>query len=91
MVMYTLLQQLMPLTLDIVLGFGVHIHQPERILYEILLDMRIEGRISCETGCMIHLNEVRFEFVVEKDIEPQDLEAHVVSKIIRLTGTIMLA
>lgn len=88
---YPLLEELVPLQLNVVFSFGIHVHKPESVLDEILFDDWIEWGIGGEAGSMIHLDKGRFEFVIEEDIETQYFEAHVVSIIVRLAGPVVVA
>jgi hypothetical protein len=71
------------LLLDVlVLSFPSEIKNIYGVTYQVLLNVKVEGRICRKAGGLIHLQEPRLAFRVDEDVETEDLKAHRVLQVI---------
>ena len=49
---------------------------------EALFDVAVEGRVGSEAGCVVDLNEVGGELVIQHHVKPQYLKAHIVGEVV---------
>ena len=49
---------------------------------EALFNVAVEGRVGSEAGCVVDLNEVGGELVVQHHVKPQHLKAHIVGEVV---------
>ena len=77
--------------LDLCLLFiNGEVKQAECVLKQAALDLIVKWRVSCETRRLIHLQQVRLAFVVEDDVEAENLEAHQVFQVRRLARSVVV-
>jgi hypothetical protein len=58
------------LLLDVlVFAFPSEIKNIYGVTYQVLLNVKVEGRICCKAGGLIHLQEPRLAFRVYEDVE----------------------
>jgi hypothetical protein len=81
---HPILDFFVPLRLHLLLPLIVDIEDIERICNQAFLDVAVERSVGCEAGRVVDLEEVGIEFVVDHDVEAQDLEAHIVGEVVRV-------
>ena len=55
-----------------------------------MLDLVVEGCVSCKTRCMVHLEQVWLAIFVQKNVEAENLEAHRRFVVCRLTCPVVM-
>lgn len=70
------------LCLEVFLALLVDVEDGHCISNKILLNVLVKGSVCSEAGRVVDLQQVWVELVVEHDVEPQYLEAHVVGKVV---------
>ncbi len=63
---------------------------PNGIPYQTELQLMVERRVGGKAGTVIDLEQPRPELLVDQDVHPQQLEAHVVRVRIRLAGPVVV-
>ena len=58
--------------------------------HQVFLYFEVEGRICWETWRVVYLKDPGFEFVVEENVEPEDLKTHRVLNVVWLAWTIRM-
>ena len=64
------------------------IEQSQRIGNQFLFHLKVQRRISFETGIVVDFNNVRPQLVIQHHIKPQNFEAHTVFDVVRLAGSV---
>ena len=67
------------------------VHDLEGIFDQIVLYFVIKGRIGCETGRVVNLDDIGVTLVVNHDIKTENVEAHVARVVFRLWKFILVA
>jgi len=67
-------------------AFSRYTKEPNGIPDQLTLDFFIEWAVRREAGAVVDFEEVRLAFVVQHDIEAEDLKAHRVLEVVYLTG-----
>jgi len=70
------------------LPLGGEVEQGERVVHQVQLDLLVERAVGAVGGEHVHLQHEGPHFVVQDDVEPQDLEAHGVFQVVWLAGPV---
>ena len=70
------------LGLKVFLAFLVDVEEGHCIRNKILLNVLVKGSVCSEAGRVVDLQQIWVELVVEHDVKPQYLEAHVVGEVV---------
>jgi hypothetical protein len=76
---------------DLIFSLFVDVHEGEGVPDVVELDEMVKGRIRGEAGSVVDFENGWFCFVVDHDVETQQLEAHVCSVVFRLAGAVGVA
>ena len=55
-----------------------------------LLDLVVEGTVRLKRRHLVDFDERRLQFVINHDVESQDLKAHAILNVVRLARTVQM-
>ena len=76
--------------LSLVAGPGSDIHQDEGVPDEVALNQLVDGCFGAEAGSVVNLQQVELALVVEHEVKAEDLEAHVVRRVVGLGHAVLV-
>lgn len=69
---------------------GVDVHQFERILDQIELDLVVERGVGGEAGSVVDLEQDGLGSTIQHDVQPQNVETHVSGVVLRLAALVLM-
>lgn len=73
-----------------ILLFHGRVDEVERVVEHILLHHLVQRRVAVERRSVVDLQQPRLAELVDQNVEPEDLEAHIVVQIARLAGPVVV-